>query len=188
MRRRSAQRGATLIEIMISMAVVLVGMMAMFGVLRSSIGGSATASRLTQAQVRAQTILESIRQSPNDALACLVAASNVTAWTTCETTCKNDLPAVHSQDACVYSMSAMNLIDANAPNPGAGAGKGLEFDRNGTRYLLDPRSRVVVAGANNSVYDIDVIVAWNDDNSTNTTPTKAGYHAVELRSGVVPVQ
>ena len=62
------QRGATLVEVLISLAIVLVGMAGLFRVLASSIAGSTAASRISQAQLRAQLILESIRVANTDTL------------------------------------------------------------------------------------------------------------------------
>lgn len=185
MMRRQRQRGATLIEIMISMAIVLVGMLAMFSVLTSAINGSSTASRMSQAQMRATTILESIRQSPSTALVCLASANNATTWSNCETPCKNAL-TVASQDACLYSMTAYNTIK-QPDTATAGQTTGQSSDRNGQVYLIDPNSRVALAGVNSAVYDVRVIIGWNDDNSSTTTQ-QAGYHTMQLRTGVFPVQ
>lgn len=186
-RRQRRARGATLIEIMISMAIVLVGMLAMFSVLTSAINGSSTASRMSQAQMRATTIIESIRTSPALALTCLAGANGTPGWQSCEATCKAAL-TIQSPDACVYSMGTGSAYDAILqPNTGSTSGGqvGQSSDRNGQVYFIAPKSRIALAGANSALYDVRVIIGWNDDNSTNTNP-QPGYHSMELRTGVFP--
>lgn len=187
MRRRS-NRGSTLIEIMISMAVVLVGMLAMFGVLRSSIGGSSTAQKMMQAQTRAVTVMEAIRNSPNAALVCLTTTTPGN-WSNCETTCQQAL-TVKNPDACIYTMQSLaglHAPDVTGLNNFDVSGNGQLKDRHGQLYALDgdpnTGTRVSVAGANNSIYDIRIVVGWNDDGGAGTG---AGYHTVTLRSGVLP--
>lgn len=189
---------------MISLALVLVGMLALFKVLTSSISGSATSSRMSQAQVRLMTIIESLRHSPADsnnagkltALDCLVAAQapndyKPSNWQACETTCMN-LLGTAKRDGCIYSMDSFSVI--NAPDfKGASSysNNGQQVDRSLQQYIIDPRSRVKTAGPNNTVYDIDLWVGWWDDNST-TLPTQAqitagvipGYHTAHFRTGV----
>jgi len=75
-------RGATLVEVMISMSLVLVGMLALFRVLGASIAGSATASRFTQAELRASSLVETVRLAPATTLRCL-AAHGSAEWTAC---------------------------------------------------------------------------------------------------------
>jgi Tfp pilus assembly protein PilV len=75
-------RGTTLIEVMISMGLVLIGMLALFRVLVTSITGSAAASHFTQAELRAETLLETIRLAPAATLTCLSATASAS-WSTC---------------------------------------------------------------------------------------------------------
>lgn len=192
--RQRRERGATLLEIMISLALVLVGMLALFKVLTTSITGSATSSKLSQAQIRLITILESIRHSPIDpttgnspALDCLALAGppvdNIpTNWRNCENACLS-LLTVQSHDACLYSMDSFRYIK------GPDATKGQLIDRNQQNYILDPRSVVQRAGTNTFVYDVRLVIGWWDDNGT-TLPTGSGpwpgYHSMQVRTGVFP--
>jgi type II secretory pathway pseudopilin PulG len=80
------QRGATLLEVMISLAVVLGGTLAMVSVLGSSLAGSASAARVDQAEARAQMLLESLRLAPPAALECL-AATAPAEWSRCQAGC-----------------------------------------------------------------------------------------------------
>jgi type II secretory pathway pseudopilin PulG len=75
-------RGATLVEVLLSLAVVLGGMLAMLSVLRSSLLGSVSASRVDQAEVRAQALLETMRLLPAKDLECL-AATPSGEWARC---------------------------------------------------------------------------------------------------------
>jgi Tfp pilus assembly protein PilV len=173
-RPRSRARGTTLIEILISVAVVLVGMLALFRTLGSSLVGSSTASKLTQAQQRAVTVMENIRIAPRPALECL--RGPVTGWSTCETTCRANLAAA-SADSCIYSSLSI---------PGTHQQAGT--DRNLQNYFVvgdsNPSggvSSVTVKGTTGRVYDVQVVIGWRDDNDpTKTVPD----HSVAVRSGV----
>ena len=79
---RRPARGTTLIEVMISMGLVLIGMLALFRVLVTSITGSAAASHFTQAELRAETLVETIRLAPAATLTCLSATASAN-WSTC---------------------------------------------------------------------------------------------------------
>jgi hypothetical protein len=177
---------------MISMAVVLVGMLAMFGVLRTSITGSSTAQKISQAQLRAATVIESIRQSPNSALSCL-ASNSPQYWGNCETLCKAAL-TIKNPDGCIYTMDSFATLhapDITGKNPYDTTGTGQKNDRHGQTYWIDPSndpdkgSWVRAGGTNGTIYDIHVVVGWNDDGSTKDTGN-ASYHRVVLRSGVLP--
>ena len=80
MRRRA--RGTTLVEVMISMSLVLAGMLALFRVLGASVAGSATASRFVQAELRASSLVETMRIAPPATLSCL-AAHDSADWRAC---------------------------------------------------------------------------------------------------------
>jgi type II secretory pathway pseudopilin PulG len=186
MRRRRATSGATLIEIMISLVIVLVGMLALFKVLSTAVVGSSTASKLSQAQTRAMTILESIRHSPKVALSCLSTTPNPSNWKTCEQTCLSQLTN-QKWDSCIYTIDRFSVIsgpDPTGANPYATGPTGGQFaDRNQQNYVVDAKSAVTIAGPNNNVFDVDITVGWNDDGSASTS---AGYHSVRVRTGVFP--
>ena len=76
-----AVKGATLLEVLFSLAVVLGGALAMARVLTSSMAGSASAARVDQAEARAQAVLESIRVAPEPVLACLETNAD---WSRCQ--------------------------------------------------------------------------------------------------------
>jgi len=80
LRRRA--RGTTLVEVMISMSLVLAGMLALFRVLGASVAGSATASRFVQAELRASSLVETVRLAPAATLSCL-AAHGSAGWSAC---------------------------------------------------------------------------------------------------------
>ncbi|HWE31235.1 MAG TPA: hypothetical protein VHB97_24680 [Polyangia bacterium] len=82
MPRRRRSRATTLVEVMISMGLVLVGMLALLRVLVTSITGSATASHFTQAELRAATLVETMRLAPASALGCLATTASAS-WSTC---------------------------------------------------------------------------------------------------------
>ncbi|HEX4460872.1 MAG TPA: type II secretion system protein [Polyangia bacterium] len=183
LRPRSRRRGTTLIEILISLAVVLIGMMALFRTLGTAITGSMTASRFSQAQQRAVLVMESIRSAPKLAMTCLLAQSDASTWSGCETICKATTTYT-SADSCMYVTLSPTPLKSMQLNDNA--------DSNGQNYfvvqnpsdLTKPRSSVKAGGTDGSLAEIQVVVGWRDDNTLTGTPD----HSVVLRSGVyVPV-
>ena len=184
---RSRSRGTTLIEILISLAVVLVGMLALFKTLATSVTGSMTASRLSQAQQRAVLVTEAIRVAPKAALTCLVQQSS-NSWATCEATCKANLssPYANKAESCIYS-SLDAVWSLTCPNCTKTDDKTLQKDKSLQRYDLvtqnakGPISQVKVHGLANSIYETQIVIGWRDDNQDAST---APDHFVTLRSGV----
>jgi hypothetical protein len=86
-------KGATLIEVLFSLAVVMGGSLAMARVLSSAVAGSNAAARVDHAEARAQTLLESIRVAPESALQCL-ADTPSESWSRCEKDCNTCLFSV----------------------------------------------------------------------------------------------
>lgn len=184
MRRRlqSRSRGTTLIEILISLGVVLVGMLALFRTLGTAVTGSMTASRFSQAQQRAVLVMESIRSAPKLAMTCLLGQPDSSGWVSCETICKSTNTTI-KPDACMYVTLA--------PTPTAAMQLSDTQDANGQNYFVvpqpgsttstsKPKSIVKAAGTDGSVSEIQVVVGWRDDNTTTGDPD----HSIVLRSGV----
>ncbi len=187
---RSHQRGVTLVEILISLAVVLVGMLALYKTLTVSIVGTSASSRITQAQLRASSILEAMRNAPKPALDCLAqnAASN---WAACEATCLANQTGggLASPQSCIFTTSTT----AGLLGPTASGNLPLPAnDRSNQQYALvyaqNPivspdgiarTSFVLVGGPGNLVYDLQVTIGWADD-GTAANPT----HYVTLRTAV----
>jgi type II secretory pathway pseudopilin PulG len=181
---RRRNRGTTLIEILISVAVVLVGMLALFQTLGTSVTGSSTASKLSQAQQRAVMVMENIRIAPSAALECLRTTAALS-WDACEATCRAQFPGTPSQDLCVYK----TLVKPNT-------GLQSDHDYNRQNYFLvyknDPHdnkpgggiSQVTLQGVGGRVYDAQVVIGWRDDNDPDPTKYDKPDHFVVLRSGV----
>lgn len=191
-RRRT--HGATLIEVMMSLAIVLVGMLALFRILGSAAVGSGTAARSNQALMRASLLLENMRQAPQATLACL-ASNNPDNWTVCETSCRALLTGASAPaDLCVFTPASMAAIPGPAmATMGNGyASSGQSTDRaqqayslvyDGTRGVRDTFVRVT--GANTRIYEMQITIGWNDSNVTGAIATATTYeHALTLRSGV----
>jgi Tfp pilus assembly protein PilV len=189
MMRRRAARGLTLIEVLISLALTIVGLLAVFATLSTASVASQSSSRLSQAEARARTILETVRLAPTPALDCL-ATTAATGWAACETTCLQNQTADGgaSAAACIFTTASMSLLAG--PPAGAGATSNQTVDRTGQPYALaydgnDPtgaRSTFVrKTGPSSRVYDIQVTIGWNDDGTATATNPK---HAVTLRGGV----
>lgn len=184
-RRRRRARGATLIEILISLAVVLVGMLALFKTLATSVTGSMTASRLTQAQQRAVLVTEAIRVAPKPAIRCL-ASTAASGWAACEAVCRANLLSgqANKAEACVYT-----TFDVKDESGCTGCTLAVNEDKTQQSYAVvaaNPKqptavSQVRVSGLGSTVYDSQVVIGWRDD---NTDPSQAPDHWVTLRSGV----
>jgi Tfp pilus assembly protein PilV len=194
MRRRS--RGATLVEILISLAVVLVGMLALFRTLAVSVLGSSTSSRLSQAHLRASAIVEAIRSAPKPALDCL-RLNTPPNWAGCETTCLAQLGAAAKADSCIFTTATA----AQLKGPSATGQVQLpSTDRSGQLYQVvyfaNPElgpdgttrtSQVQTAGLGNLAYDIQVTIGWRDDGTaTVSSPAVSGDHFLTLRTAVTP--
>ncbi len=166
------QRGVTLIELMVSMAVVLVGMLGLFKVLGTSVRAGQTAQKFIQAQARAQQVMEAMRTAPKPVLDCLAGAP-ATAWAPCELSCKTALGAQASPTACIFS--SVNGA-TGATNDSTLQQYAVIVDGND-----DTRSSWVrPAGVSGRVYDTQLTIGWNDD-GTATLPVQ---HRLTLRSAV----
>lgn len=178
-RLRRRQRGTSLIEILISLAVVMVGMLALFKTLSTSIVGSATASRLTQAQQRAVLVMESIRVAPKAVLSCLVSTNPAANWTACETTCLTTLTGTtKTKDSCTYVSLNQGLILKADTDSNAQKYYVVSTNASGpiTQVTLPPS-----AGLTAALYESQVVIGWNDE---NTDASSNPAHYVVLRSGV----
>ncbi len=194
MRRRA--RGATLVEILISLAVVLVGMLALFRTLAVSVIGSSTSSRLSQAHLRASALIEAIRSAPKPALDCL-RLNTAPNWSGCETTCLTSLGAAARPESCIFTTAT------TAPLAGPSAAGQVQLpstDRSGQLYEVvyfpvpeiapdgtTRSSSVVATGPGNLAYDIQITIGWRDDGTaTVSNPAVSGDHFVTLRTAVTP--
>ena len=190
MRRGGGTRGASLVEVLISLSIAMIGMIGLFRVLASSVAGASTASKLGQAQVRAKLILESMRLSSERALACL-ASEKVSDWSKCEAICRAAGPST-APSSCVYSTASMSSIAGpDIANHRAGfATSGQEMDRTLQRYFVvvsgDRSARdsfVQRVGDHLRVYQIQLTVGWNEDNSALGGAVGAD-HSVTFSTGV----
>ena len=109
------QRGTSLVEVMLSMGVALVGMLALFRVLVTSITGSATASHFSQAQLRASSLVETMRLQPRATLACLAATTSAS-WTSCAASLLLQSPDRNGQ---IYVLDPASAVTVSGANGGA---------------------------------------------------------------------
>jgi type II secretory pathway pseudopilin PulG len=176
----------SLIEVMASLLIIIVGLAGLFMALVSAIRGGASASRLAQAQARAESLLEAMRRASPQTLACLSATAPA-GWSACELTCATTMTdgGVASPQACVLTVDSLTLVPG--PPAGASGATGQGMDRSGQQYALyaspaDPaRSTFVRAtGPGDRVFDVQVAIAWNDDGTASAT---AAEHVLALRTG-----
>jgi hypothetical protein len=184
------QAGTTLVEILISLAVVLVGMLALFRTLASSVVGASSASRVSQAQLRAEQILEDIRVAPTGALICL-ASTTPDKWSTCEAICKNFMAKM---DPCIYTITQMaslpgpDIKDLQQGKPLQAHGP-LDTDRSMQAYGLafdgtQKWSDTFVRTFTGRVFLAQIAVGWNDNNLLPSSPNTPYQHVVTLSTGV----
>jgi type II secretory pathway pseudopilin PulG len=165
------QRGLTLIEILITLALLIVGLAGLFAALTSSVRGSAVANHFTQAQARAHVVIENMMGAPRSVLDCL-AQTPASGWSTCEASCAATLGASSAAQACTFT--TLSTI-------------GIDKDTNGQQYAIvydnaiggTRSSAVTTGGLSGRVYDLLVTIGWND-NGQATPPT----HRVTLHAAV----
>lgn len=183
------QRGFTLLEVLMSVALVVLGMLGLLNMLASSTSGASIASQLTQGQFRAANLIEAIRNAPVPALQCLTTLQPAQ-WSQCEQVClaayqQQGAPAASAQ-SCIFTISSMALL--TGPKAGSAQVTNQTVDRSGQQYTVmftgaqpqGPQSSFVQQRSfNNRVFDAQVTVGWNG-NGTNANPN----HFVTLRTGV----
>ncbi|MSP57154.1 MAG: type II secretion system protein [Myxococcales bacterium] len=185
-----AQRGVTLLEVMMSMGVIIIGMLGLYKALNSATGSSALANRFSQAQARGQQVIEAIRKAPatpTNIPDCLASAATAASWANCEALCKAALGLNAAADSCVFTTLA------NAKQ---------DVDRSGQLYQVvfdaaDPAGRtsqvitppnVVGApcmGVPCPLYDVQVTIGWNDSGlAAPSSDPNLGGHRVSVRQVV----
>jgi type II secretory pathway pseudopilin PulG len=163
----------TLIELMISIGVVLVGLLGLFKVLSSAVGGSAAAQRMTQGRARAQLVMENVKSMPIAVVNCL-AAQPPSGWTNCEALCKSTLGASALPEACIFT----TLSAARDSTDSSNQAYAVVVDT----ANLARSSWVVSAGPSGHLFDVQITVGWNDDG----TAAAPWQHRVTVKSAVFP--
>ncbi len=165
------QRGITIVEVVLTLAIVLIGMLGMFRALTAAIVGSSSAQRMTQAQARLQQVTEAIRSAPANVLTCL-STTAVPNWAQCEALCRTTLGPAASSDTCIfYTLQAANQATDRTRQQYA-----VVSDPNDARRRT---TQVLLTGLTGRVYDVLVTVGWND-NGTASPPE----HRITMRSAV----
>ncbi len=174
--RASRQRGLTLLEVMMSMAVVLVGMLGLVRVLSVSTKGSMRASRMTQGYSKASEIIEVMNGLPKPVLQCLVSNATPTSWGTCETQCLQSIGKTGPLQTCMLTtatMHALNKQDADSTLQQYA----IAYDANDAT-----RSTWVTQSVDLHLYTVQVTIGWNDD---GTAPAAPPYdHRVTIKSEI----
>lgn len=193
--RHRYQGGTTLIEILVSMAVVIVGMLGLYKAIGTAQMGSAAAQRHTQALARAQQVMEAIRKapsSPNNILNCLAqkgSAATAADWTLCEANCLTDLQAMNiaaSPQSCVFAnlLKAGQVLDSTFQNYVVVFNNDQGIGRS-TWVMNAPQGYVCQSPT--CVFDIQITIGWNDDGSADyDTVTGGGGHRVTIRGAMFP--
>jgi prepilin-type N-terminal cleavage/methylation domain-containing protein len=166
------QRGTTLLEVLISMAIVVVGMLGLYKAIGSATQGSTLANRFSQAQARAQQVVEAIRKSPTtptNILTCLSGGATVGNWQNCEASCLADLGGAlngNATQSCVfYTLSA-----ASQDKDKGQVNYAVVFDGTSPTRTSFVKYPAVVPGSpclsgSCALYDVQVTIGWKDDGS-----------------------
>ena len=81
---RRPEAGGTVIEVLISLALVVIGLLGVYGAYTASVGATAHSRRVTQATTRAERQLEILRNAPAAAIRCLSGgATAANCWLAC---------------------------------------------------------------------------------------------------------
>jgi hypothetical protein len=162
--RKGRQRGVTLLEIMLSMAVVLAGMLGLFRVLSVTSRGASTAQHVDQAHARAQHLVESISSMPLAVINCLV-ANTANAWGACEATCQGALGGgLAAQQACVFSTASLPLIKQNQDT--TRQQYAIVYDA----ANLERSTSVRPGNGATRLWEVRVTIGFNDDGTAPAAP------------------
>lgn len=153
------QRGMTLIEAMIAIAVLTIGIMAAMGMQVRAIGASSTALYRTDANNIAISLLETLKELPFD-------DANLTQ------TVASPNPLVNDATTRKYTAAAFPRM---APFIAAVPAAGTIVDRSGITYNLSWAVQDRAVGANTPSKIISVFMTWNStmgQNRVEMTTTK----------------
>ena len=160
-RRRQAQQGISMVEIMLSVLVLAIAMLGMFKAASVAVYSNQRGHRIEQATTRAQTRLESLRNVPTATLDCLVSGSAPTA---CLSGC---IAAGGEIDACNIALA----LDADSGR-----------DSTGTQYTYG----FLVQRPQPSVYDILVVATFQDDSVDPPRTVRSVFRTAVFRQGATP--
>lgn len=155
-RGRTAERGFSVVEVLISMLVLVVGMVGLMKVASVAVSSNQRGQRMDQAQIRAQTRLEALQNVPTATLACLEAGSTPSS---CQATC---VSAGGEVQACQTALA--QDVDAGT-------------DSTGTTYSYGFLVTQPVTG----VYDIVVVASYQDTSSKPARTVRAFYRTAVYR-------
>ncbi|MCD6497786.1 MAG: hypothetical protein J7M25_05695 [Deltaproteobacteria bacterium] len=150
------QAGITLTEVLISMLLVVGGLLGLTRVASVAVSSNSKSFRMDQAVSKAQARLEALRNVPTAALSCLAGGSAPSA---CVSSCT---AAGGEQVACQTAM---------------GTAPGNNTDQMATPYQY----AFLVRQSNANVYDIQVLVTFNDDSVDPPKPVRILLRTAEFR-------
>lgn len=158
-----AQAGVTLMEVLISLVVIIIGLLGLMKVASVAVQSNTKGLRISHASDKAQARLESLKEVPTATLACL---DNGSSPSSCLSSCT---AAGGDQKACAL---ALGLTQAD---PGSGVPYGDDADSTKTQYTYGFLVNAVTA----NIYDIQVVVSFIDDSADPPKPVR-----VVLRTAV----
>ncbi len=158
---KNRARGFSLVEVILSLTTVGISLLMLTRIVTASGAGSSTAHRLSEAQQRAQQILENMRAAPPKVIFSCLAATPAASWPQCETLCRQLLGVAATADRCAFS----TLPAAR--------------DSTGQQYALDTTiSSVSAPPTMRNTMLAQVSIGWNDDDQ----PITPYRHHVTLKA------
>ncbi len=156
-----AQRGISMVEIMLSVLVLAIAMLGMFKAASVAVYSNQRGHRIEQATTRAQTRLEALRDVPTATLDCLAAGSTPSS---CLSGC---MAAGGEVDICNIALA----LDADSGR-----------DSTGTSYTYG----FLVQRPQPSVYDILVVATFQDDSVDPPRTVRSVFRTAVYRQGATP--
>ncbi len=154
---REAQAGVTLMEVLISLVVVIIGLLGLTRVASVTVQSNTRGLRISTATDKARARMEALRNVPTSTLACLAAG---TPPQSCLGSC---MSGGGEQYACESAL---------------GLAVGDDTDEMNTNYTYG----FLVQSASPDIYDIQVAVAFNDDSVDPPRVVRAVLRTAVFRS------
>jgi Tfp pilus assembly major pilin PilA len=137
------QAGLTLIEVMVALLIIMIAMLGLMKVAAVATQSNIRGQRMTQAAAKAQARFEALKGVPKATLDCLAGGSTPA---TCVASCQ---AAGGETEACKLALAVAAGDDVDSTNTQYAYG-----------YLVN-----VVPGAANTIYDVTIVVSYQDDSA-----------------------
>ncbi|HEY3356179.1 MAG TPA: hypothetical protein VGQ83_23205 [Polyangia bacterium] len=165
---RRCEAGSSIIEVLVSLALVVIGLLGVYSAYTSSVSATAHGQRVTQATARAERQLEMLRNAPTTAIRCLAGCASDTA---CSTGCAASCTQQCCQGLGDGGVSCMPAVDGGAAATVCVLTPGAETDNAQIEYTYcDPVVHPDVALP--FLYDVKVKVTYSTGEVMAGTATR----------------